>query len=173
MTRDKRRAVTFLAALGGMVTVLALLASPAGADPGSRTSGGAFAEDGSVASGGAVAINGSVASGDAVAINGSTASGDAVAIDGSTASGCSTAIDLSTASGGECGKAHDDDDGHKRKGHGHEGGGIGGADVTPTARLAFTGSSSATLAALAGLALVLGVLLVNLTSERRRVPSKA
>ncbi len=83
MTRDTRRAGAFLAALGGVVMIMTLLAGPAGAQT----------------SGGAVAIDGSVASGQAHAHDDSTASGHSKAVGGSTASGCSTATDESTTSG--------------------------------------------------------------------------
>ena len=201
MTRDTRRAGTFLVALGGVVAMLVLMAGPAAADShdwdgkgdhkgdvhkddGHKDDGhkGDLFPDG-LHSGGAVAVDGSVASGEAHAARGSTASGDATAVRGSVASGCSLAINKSTASGDDhCDRDKHDFDKDKDKGKGHGGGGGGGvgggATVRPaaatSARLAFTGPSMTTqLAALAGLAVALGVVLTVSASERRRVTSRA
>ena len=164
MTRDTRRAGAFLVALGGVVALLALWASPAAAD--------GHHHHGPV-SGGAVAIDGSVASGSAHAADDSTASGDATAVDGSVASGCSTAIDDSTASGdGKCDRKHvkhDDKDHHAKPKAA-----VAAAKpaAATSARLALTGTSSGQLAALAALAVAFGVVLVVWTADRRRVTSQ-
>ncbi len=151
MTTKRRATRSLLAIAAGLVGMVAFLAGPAAADPGT---------DG-LASGGAYAANGSVASGTATAINDSTASGDAVAIDGSVASGCSTAVDDSTASGSHC-KPHHDDDGHKRHHH----------DAAPAkatgASLALTGSSSASMVQMALVAFFAGLALVSFTNIFRR-----
>ena len=168
MTRQTRRAGAFLVALGSAVAVLALLAGPASAQ---QTSGGATATDGSVASG------------DAHASRNSTASGDATAINNSTASGCSTAINNSTASGDDtCGPTTTRPTTATTRppaGGGTTGGTTGGgggagtttagpATATTAARLAFTGSWSAPIAAMAALAIALGAWLLVAASDRRR-----
>ena len=126
-------------ALSTTVAVLALLAGPAGAQ---------------TVSGGANASNGSVASGTATAKNGSDASGSAVADNGSTASGCSTANNQSTTSGSPCPTV-----------------------ATPpaakpagatSASLAFTGSWTAPMLAMAALAMAFGAFLLVSTSKRRQ-----
>src|SRR5919206_5386026 len=93
MTRDTRRAGAFLVALGGAVSLLALLAGPAGAQTTTTT---VFPTN---IPAGSTAIDNSVSSGTAFAQRNSTASGDAVAVDNSTASGCADAARNSTASG--------------------------------------------------------------------------
>jgi len=79
----------------GAVAVLALLASPAGA----QTTTTVIPTN---LPAGSTAIDGSVSSGTGYARGNSTASGDAVAINGSTASGCADAANHSTASGAPC-----------------------------------------------------------------------
>ena len=153
MIRDTRRAGACLLALGSLVAVLTLLAGPAGAQT----------------SGGAVAVDGSVASGEAHAARNSTASGESTATDGSTASGCSTADNHSTASGdGTCGRTT----ATTRPGPG----GTTATTARPAAtagRLALTGDWSASMVALAALAIVLGTLMVVSTSDRRRSSVRA
>lgn len=135
-----------------------------------------------------MAVDGSVASGEATAINGSTASGGATAINGSTASGCSTAVNLSTASGDHCKPEAEPPCPPPssrvvfRDGSSEcifpEGGGpsprISGSGGASTARLALTGAgpSTAPLALAAGLALLLGTLLVTSTSDRRKAAAR-
>ena len=172
-TRTRATGASVLIALGSLLTGLLLLASPAAADPSSQTSGGSEAVNGSVSSGDCLAVNGSVCSGSGVAANGSTSSGDAVAVNGSTSSGCATAVNGSTASGGECaGAPMPVTPVHERERP--AAGNVRGAREAPVARatqargLAFTGSSTGPLAAVAAAALVLGLALVTLTSERRR-----
>src|SRR5919202_2538635 len=99
MTRETRRAGAFLVALGGAVSLLALLAGPAGAQTTTTT---VFPTN---IPAGSTAIDNSVSSGTAFAQRNSTASGDAVAVDNSTASGCADAARNSTASGDDCGPA--------------------------------------------------------------------
>lgn len=137
------RAATVLLGAAAMVV---LMVAPSHA----LVSGGATTADPtSVASGTAHAENGSVASGSGTAINDSVASGDAVAIDGSVASGCSTAVDGSTASGG-CDTTAT----------------TTATTKAPAKKIAFTGASSASMAAIAGGALAVGAALVAL--DRRR-----
>jgi hypothetical protein len=177
MERKTRAGASVLIALGTLAATLLLMAGPAGAgaDPTSQHSGGADAIDHSTASGGCVAAHGSVCSGSGVAIDNSTSSGDAVAVNGSVGSGCSAAFDVSTASGGDCAR-HEVDHRPRRDHEGHEGeapegeGAPSAGPATPTAAtsLAFTGSSTGPLAAAGAAALVLGMLLMALSSERRR-----
>ncbi len=169
-TRATGAAVLF--ALGSLMAALLVMASPAHAED----SGGAVADETSTASGDCVAVNGSVCSGSGFAANGSTSSGDAVAVNGSVASGCSVAIDTSTASGGNCAPEEVIVDHRPPRPEGHRG--PRGVPTAETARptgaveLAFTGSSTGPLAAAGAIALALGLLLVGLSSERRRpVPS--
>jgi len=162
-----------LIALGSLLAGLILLASPAGADPSSQTSGGSEAINGSVSSGTCLAVNGSVCSGSGVAANGSTSSGDAVAVNGSTGSGCATAINGSTASGGECAAAPmpltpPDEQARPARPGAKVSGEATVAKPTAAKALAFTGSTTGPLAAAAAAALVLGLVMVTLTSERRR-----
>jgi len=169
--KTRARGAAVLVALGSLVAALLVMAAPASAEK----SGGAFADDTSTASGGCVAVNGSVCSGDGLAANGSTSSGDAIAVDGSVASGCSAAFNGSTASGGSCPKpAHKAVEVEKKKKGPAPGQERAAVRQAPTARptaateLAFTGSSTGPLAAAGALALALGLVLVALTSERRR-----
>jgi hypothetical protein len=159
MTRQTRRAGTFLVALGGMVAMFALLvAGPASAQT----------------SGGATATGGSVASGEAHASNNSTASGESTAQNNSTASGCSTAVNNSVASGDDsCGvTATTRPPGVTTTTPPGGGTATTARPATPaaatSARLAVTGSWTAPLMAAAALAIALGVLLQAAGSERRR-----
>jgi hypothetical protein len=189
-TKTRARGASTVVALGSLAAALILfVAGPAGASiPDGPADGGpphhpdsVWPHGDSTPSGGCVAAHGSVCSGDGVAIGHSTSSGSAVAVGGSTASGCSKAVHESTASGGSCAPetpppsppppppSH----------HGQPAGGqqavvSGGAEqaavATPTevTSLAFTGSSTGPLMAIGAAALVLGLLLVALGSERTR-----
>ena len=173
MQKTRATGASVLIALGSLLAGLILLASPAGADPSSQTSGGSEAINGSVSSGTCLAVNGSVCSGSGVAANGSTSSGDAVAVNGSTGSGCATAINGSTASGGECAAAPmpltpPDEQARPARPGAKVSGEATVAKPTAAKALAFTGSTTGPLAAAAAAALVLGLVMVTLTSERRR-----
>ena len=159
-------------AIAGAAAVIGLLAGPVTAQTsGPGTSGGARATNDSVASGTCVAIDDSVCSGSGLAVDDSTSSGSAIARDGSVASGCATAIDDSTASGAPCPPATT----------------VTTRPPTPTTRppgitpttarpgaptaaagrtLALTGTSSAELAGLAGVALAAGGVLVGISRRR-------
>ncbi len=173
MQKTRATGASVLIALGSLLAGLILLASPAGADPSSQTSGGSEAINGSVSSGTCLAVNGSVCSGSGVAANGSTSSGDAVAVNGSTGSGCATAINGSTASGGECAAAPMPlTPPHEQARPARPGAKVNSeatvAKPTAAKALAFTGSTTGPLAAAAAAALALGLVMVTLTSERRR-----
>ena len=170
--KTRATGASVLIALGTLAATVLLLAGPAGAmdDPTSQHSGDAAAIDHSTASGGCVAVNGSVCSGSGAAIDHSTSSGSAVAVHGSTSSGCAEAFHHSTASGGNCAPPEvGPPSPHRPEGPGVEEVPSAGA-ATPTAvtSLAFTGSSTGPLAAAGAAALALGIVLLALTSERRR-----
>lgn len=133
----------------GAVAVMALLASPAGAQTTAVPTN---------LPAGSTALNGSVSSGTGYANQNSTASGDAVAINGSTGSGCADAVNNSTASGAPCPPAAPP--------------AKPAAPATPTAaRLALTGSGTVQMAGMAALALALGAGLVM--ASRRRAALQA
>jgi len=162
-----------LIALGSLAVTFLMLASPAGADT-SQNSGGSEAMNGSVSSGTCLAANNSTCSGSGEALDSSVASGDAVAVNGSTASGCSVAVDVSTASGGNCAPTPVTPTTPTTKPANNRPGGniavtkAGVATPKVTTGLAFTGSSTGPLTAIALVALALGLLLVTLGSDRRR-----
>ena len=172
MTRDTRRAGAFLVALGSAVTLLALLAGPAGAQTTTTT---VFPTN---IPAGSTAIDNSVSSGTAYAAHNSTASGDAVAVDNSTASGCADAAHNSTASGDDtCGVTRTPTTPTTVRpstpggggGATSTGGGTGGGAATASsARLALTGSWSGPMLAIAALAMALGAWLLVVASDRRR-----
>jgi LPXTG-motif cell wall-anchored protein len=164
-----RLQTTLAGALVGAAALVGLLAGPAGAQTsGPNTSGGARATADSVASGTCVAVDDSVCSGSGLAVNDSTSSGAATARDGSTSSGCATAVDDSTASGAPCPRPTTATTRpHTTTPHG--GGNVpkaGTAGATAGRTLALTGTSSAELAALAGLSLLTGGALVVLSRRR-------
>jgi hypothetical protein len=166
---NKRVRTTMAVALAGVAAVVGLLAAPAGADSsGYHTSGGARATDDSVASGRCVAIDDSVCSGSGLAVNDSTSSGSAVARDGSVSSGCATAVDDSTASGAPCPEAKKKLAKDKDKAPHGVGGATAARPAAATAgrTLALTGDSTATMAALAALALVVGAAMVVAGARR-------
>ena len=138
----------------GAVAVVALLASPAGA----QTTTTVIPPN---LPAGSTAINGSVSSGTAYAQQNSTASGDSVAINNSTASGCADAVNNSTASGSPC------PGGTTATTRPATGGGATTPAASATAaRLALTGSWSGEVALMAALAIALGAGLV--VAGRRR-----
>ena len=187
-TKTRARGASAVVALGSLAAALILfVAGPAGASiPDGPADGGpvhhmdGLAPHGdSTPSGGCFAAHGSVCSGDGVAIGHSTSSGSGVAVGGSTSSGCAVAVHESTASGGSCAPETPPAPPGPRPGHhGQPGGQQGTVSVsteeatvaTPTAvtSLAFTGSSTGPLMAIGAAALVLGLLLVGLGSERTR-----
>jgi len=158
-----------LIALGSLAVTLLLLASPAGADT-SQESGPSVAINGSVSSGACLAADNSTCSGSGIAIGDSVSSGDAVAVNGSTASGCSFAADVSTASGGECARPPAPPAPNRPGQPAARAATTKAGVATPTATtgLAFTGSATGPLTAVAVVALALGLLLVTLGSDRRR-----
>ncbi len=172
-TRTRATGATALIALGSLAVTLLLLASPAGAAT-SQESGGSVAVNGSVSSGTCLAVDNSTCSGSGAAVGDSVSSGDAVAVNGSTASGCSFAADVSTASGGACAApvpappAPPTPDRPGRPAARAATTKAGVATPTATTGLAFTGSATGPLTAVAVVALALGLLLVTLGSDRRR-----
>ncbi|MDP9071595.1 MAG: hypothetical protein M3N68_10025, partial [Actinomycetota bacterium] len=165
----------------GTLTTQGATAEPAAASTGGTSAGEnlRFLASGTAA----VADENSVASGSGFAADGSVASGDAVAIGNSVASGCSIATNWSTASGGICPPEvvkppHGDKVVEKDKDK------VGRQERSERARqadqrgaavraLARTGVDTATMALSSALAMLLGTLLLVLSSIDRRRKNEA